>query len=572
MTGDADLPRSRTDEPAIGKRPTPGSAQAPRRLADQATNSDRLALEPTDPPAGSGYEPRRVTGPPRVAGAEAPVIDAAEPGEGVAPDTADLGRKAVRGGAVTMLGQVAKIALQFLGVVILSRLLTRVEYGLLAMITVVIGVGEIFRDFGLTSAAIQAKTLSKSQRSNLFWINSAVGLLLALGLFFGAPALAMLYDQPDLVFVGRALALVLVFNGLATQHRADLTRRLQFKSLVIIDVAAQTLALAVAIVLAVAHFGLIALVAQQLTQYGVMLVLAWAFGRWLPGRYDRGATMSELLRFGWHLAASQVVNYIGKNVDTVVVGLRMGAAPLGLYNRGYQLLMTPLGQFRAPISNVAIPVLARLQDEPERYRAYLVRGQMLMGLSIGGGLGILIGAATPIVQVFLGREFWDVDWIFRLLGLAGIFQTLAYVGYWVYVSRGLVRQLLHYTWVQTGLRIVFVLGGSWWGVNGVAAGWAVAMGIEWLISFWWLRRTAGINVRVLVSGGGAILGLSVLLGVAAFAGSVVWAQGPAVARLALALAGGTLAYALAAMVSRPLRVELRALAAIARSGLGRGRG
>ena len=75
-----------------------------------------------------------------------------------------------------------------------------------------------------------------------------------------------------------------------------------------------------------------------------------------------------------------------------------------------------------------------------------------------------------------------------------------------------------------------------------------------------------------MSGGAAILGLSLLLGAAAFAGSIAWAHGPAIARLALALAGGTLAYALAAMVSRPLRMQLRALAAIARSGLGRGRG
>src|SRR5690606_2656049 len=136
---------------------------------------------------------------------------------------------------------------------------------LLAIVLVVVGVGEIFRDFGLTSASIQAPTLSPGQRDNLFWINAAIGALLSLALFMLAQPLAALTSQPEIAGMTHWLSALFLLNGLATQHRANLMRELRFRPLAIIDVTAAASALAVAIIAAMAGAGYWALVMQQLT-------------------------------------------------------------------------------------------------------------------------------------------------------------------------------------------------------------------------------------------------------------------------------------------------------------------
>src|SRR5690606_2130147 len=186
---------------------------------------------------------------------------------------AGLGARAARGAAVTLSAQLGKIIIQVTSVVILARLLTPHDYGLIAMVIAVIGIGEVFRDFGLSSAAIQAPTLSTPQRDNLFWINTAIGVALAVVVYFGAGLLAVAYRQPDLVPITQALSLTFLLNGLATQYRASLIRALKFRLLAVADIAAPTVALVVAIGVGVAGWGYWALVAQQLTSAVVLLAV-----------------------------------------------------------------------------------------------------------------------------------------------------------------------------------------------------------------------------------------------------------------------------------------------------------
>lgn len=147
-----------------------------------------------------------------------------------------LGERAAKGALITFSGQFARILLQVVSVVVLARLLTPHAYGVVAMVLAVIGIGEIFRDFGLSSAAIQSKTLSRGQRDNLFWVNAGIGLVLATIVFFAAPLIAIIYRHPEVEPLARALSLTFLMNGLATQYRADLNRRLKFMQLTTGDV------------------------------------------------------------------------------------------------------------------------------------------------------------------------------------------------------------------------------------------------------------------------------------------------------------------------------------------------
>lgn len=488
-----------------------------------------------------------------------PVVESARSG---------LRRQAARGALLTVGAQVLKIIVQLAGVVILARLLTPFDYGLVAMVTAIIGVAEIFRDFGLSSAAIQAAELSRAQRSNLFWINTGAGGALSVLVLLLAPAIAWWYARPELVGVTAALSGIFLINGLATQYRADLNRALRFRALAIVEITAPVVGLAVAIGSAWWGLGYWALVVQQLSTAFVLLVAAVVAGRWLPGLPDRRAPMRQLLNFGWHLAGSQLLGYLGNNVDSLTIGTRFGAAPLGLYNRGFQLLMTPLGQLRAPTTTVALPVLARLRDDPDGSNRFVQRGQLALGFTLVAGLGLVIGTAGPLTAVLLGGQWLAVEPILRLLALAGVFQTLAYVGYWVYVARGLTRELLRYTVLTVSIKIACILVGSIWGVIGVAWGYAVAPVIAWPLSFWWLSRKSPIAVKPLFAGAGRILILTTLVAAASWGGCLLFAGGGRWVALVAGLGSGAIAYGIGLLLPA-FRRDFRGVLAIVREGLSR---
>lgn len=475
-----------------------------------------------------------------------------------------LGTRAARGAVVTLAGQGGRILLQLVSVVVLARLLTPHDYGLVAMVLAIIGIGEVFRDFGLSSAAVQAPNLSRGQRDNLFWINTGLGFTLAALVFFLAPLIAALYSQPEVEPLARLLALTFVLNGMTTQYRADRNRSLRFTVLAVSDITAALVGLVVAIVTALAGWGYWALASQQLAQGLVGLIILVANARWLPHLPDRSAPMRPLLRFGSHLVASQLIGYVTNNIDSVIIGVRLGASPLGIYNRGFQLLMQPLGQLRAPTTSVALPVLSRLSEDPTRYGAFVVRGQQALGYTLVAGLSIAIAAAEPLTAILLGQQWSDVPPILRLLAVAGIFQTLAYVGYWVYLSRGLTGDLLRYTLVTSTIKVACILIGSNWGVIGVAAGYALAPALAWPISLVWLSRRTDLPLRPLLTGGARMLTVAAAAGCLGWLCSALLAPAGSVLQLLAAIGVVVLVYAAAALIVRPVRRDVVAVIGIIR--------
>jgi PST family polysaccharide transporter len=467
-----------------------------------------------------------------------------------------LGSRAARGAAVTLGAQGIKILVQTASLIVLARLLSPTDYGLITMVVAIIGVGEIFRDFGLSSAAIQAPTLSRGQRDNLQWINTGIGIVLAALVFAGAGLIAQAYDHEQLVPLAQVLSVTFIVNGFATQYRADLIRRMRFRALAVADVGAPVVALGVAIVGALLGWGYWALAAQQLVSAVVLAGILVATARWLPGLPRRGEPMRDLIRFGWNLVGSQLVGYISNNVDSFIIGRRFGAEPLGLYNRAFQLLMTPLNQVRSPLTTVALPVLSRLSHDNRRFGDYVAKGQVAMGYTIVIAVGFAGALADPLVRIVLGERWASVAPILFLLAIAAIFQTLAFVGYWVYVARGLTAQLFRYSTVSAVIRITLVLLGSNWGVLGVAAAFAIAPAISWPISLLWLSRTTTIPTARLYAGAGRIITVVVAGGAPAALVAHLLAPWGAVAQLTLGLASGLAVLGVAALVIPPIRRDV----------------
>jgi O-antigen/teichoic acid export membrane protein len=275
--------------------------------------------------------------------------------------------------------------------------------------------------------------------------------------------------------------------------------------------------------------------------------------------------MDGMLRFGWNIVATQLIGYVSNNADSVIIGLRFGAGPLGQYKRAFQLLMNPLNQVRSPVTRIAIPILARLQDDEKRFSAFLLRGQSALGHSLGFVLGAGAGASVPLTVVFLGAGEWSgLAPILSLLAVSGLFQVLAFVGYWVYVTRGLTGNLVQYSVVSSIIKVIFIVLGSQWGIIGVAAGYALAPALTWPLSFWWLSRCTPLPLRSLYQGAFRIVVMSgVALGTSWFAASVL-EQVPAWLALVCAVGAAAAVCAAVALVIPAIRRDALDILDVAR--------
>lgn len=473
-----------------------------------------------------------------------------------------LGATAARGALVMLTGQGMRVLLQFASLVVLARLLTPRDYGLVAIVAVVITIGEIFRDFGLSSAAIRASELTRDESTNLFWINSSIGLVLGAALFVLAGPLSTAFGQQEVQGIAQAMAAIFVLNGVTTQFRALLVRAMRFRWLATVEVLAAAIALTVAMTSALLGAGYWSLAAQQITQALVLLIGAvLGVGR-MPGLPRRGVSVTSFLRFGGNLVLSQMVTHASNSVDSVVVGFVHGASALGLYNRARQVVVTPLGQVQAPITSVALPVLTRIQEDQERFSGYLVRGQLALGYPISLGLVLVVVAAEPITVLLLGDQWLAVVPLLQLFAAAGIARTLAFVGYWVYVVRGLGGSLFRFSLVSGALRVACVVIGAHWGVVGVAVGFAITPWLAWPLSLLWLSRVTTIPTRSLYLGAlRVILVSSSAAGTAVLAHAALPTAGPV---SSIALTAVAISAALGLLCLFPtIRSDVRALWAVA---------
>ena len=382
----------------------------------------------------------------------------------------DSGRHA----AVALTGQWAKYSVQIVALVLFSRLLNPEEFGVVAMVVAVVGVAYVLGDFGLSLAALRATELTDQQRTNLFWLSTGVGAVLALGVCAIAPLLVRIYDEPAVAPVAYGLSSVFLLNGLAGQFRTELNRSLRFTVLAAADVSGQVVGLLAGLTVILLGFGYWGLVAQQATAAGVTLLVLVGRARWRPGWPATGAQMGPLLRFGGLTFVAQLANYVSSNADSVIIGRVWGPATLGVYSRAFQIARLPVQQVAAPLTRVVLPQLsARLADPPSFANAVRM-AQLLLTTLLLGILSFVAGAARPLVELVLGPG-WDqaVPYV-RALCLGGAFQAAGYIYYWVLLAQGragvLLGSELGARVVMVGMMIVAAPWGATWVALAAAAG------------------------------------------------------------------------------------------------------
>jgi PST family polysaccharide transporter len=386
----------------------------------------------------------------------------------------DLNREIARGGAFTLFTQAAKFGLRIVSMAILARLLTPADFGLIAMVTVVTGFVEMFKDSGMAMATIQRREITHEQISTMFWINVALSvgvMLVKAGL---APAIAWFYDEPRLLDITLVLAAVTVFSGLSIQHQALMRRRMQFGRIAAIEIGGGVIGIVTAVVMAYLGFGYWSLVGM--TAGGVIgsAILSFALSNWFPGLPSRAAGVGSMVRFGANLAGAHFFGYLIRNTDSFIVGYLHGTTALGVYSRGYALFLMPMQQFLGPISSVVVPALSRLTQEPARFReTFLEKGYFII-FNIVVLTGFIFAAAPEIVRVILGPGWEAAAVIIRCLSFGGIIAGTNFAGGWIATTHGWPHRQFRVSVVASLVyALAFIIGGMY-GPVGVASAYSIA--------------------------------------------------------------------------------------------------
>jgi PST family polysaccharide transporter len=406
----------------------------------------------------------------------------------------DLGGRSARGGAVTLASQGFKFFTGMAATIILARLLTPQDYGLIGMVAIVINFVSMFQYLGLSTATVKWAQLNHQQVSTLFWLNMALSVVITLVTAASGPLLAWFYGDSRLTWITLGYAISIIFTGLLIQHEAILSRQMRFTALAVIDISSLLAGLTVALIAAWYGAGYWALVLSQLVSTLARVLGTWTGCKWRPGLPVRGSGIRAILSYGGNLTGFSFINFFSRNLDNALIGRFWGPYQLGLYAKAYQILLLPMDQINAPIAAVAVPALSRLSDSPERYRkAYLSVLEKIAMITMPG-IAFMIATSDWLVLLLLGSQWRGAGRIFMLLGLAAIIQPVTRTALWMFTTQGRTSELLKWGAIGGGIAVVAIIAGLPWGATGVAASYAAAdLCISTPLLFWYVGRKGPVR-------------------------------------------------------------------------------
>jgi len=407
----------------------------------------------------------------------------------------DLKEKTIRGGVARICAQMAQFLLRVGSLMVLARLLGPKDFGLVGMVTAFTGVLTLFRDFGLSSAAVQRKSVTDEQISTLFWINILVGALLTLLSVAMGPAIAGFYHEPRLLGVTAVLASGFLFNAAGVQHSALLQRQMRFTALAMISTLSLVVGTAVAIGGAKAGYGYWALVAMTIITPFIYTVCVWLTTAWIPGKPQRRVGIRSMMRFGGTVTLNGLVVYIASNLEKVMIGRFWGVDAIGIYGRAYQLINIPTDNLNSSVGEVAFSALSRVQDDPGRLKSYFLKGYSLV---LALTLPITFGCAffaDDLIFVLLGPKWKDASPLFRLLAPTILVFAIANPLGWLLTAIGQVGRNLRIALFIAPTMIAGYVMGLPYGPKGVAFSYSAVLTLWVLPLVAWCVKGTVISFR-----------------------------------------------------------------------------
>ena len=377
--------------------------------------------------------------------------------------------------------------LQIAQVVVLARLLVPADYGLTAMVSVILGFAGIFSDMGVNSAYVQRQNVSEQERSSLFWLNVGMSGALTLLVLVLSPLLGHWFGDVRLTPLLMLAASTVVISALGQQVRMSAEKAMNFRPVVLLEVAAALLGFAAAVAGALSGWGVYALLTGGIVSAVSSTLLAWTFlaEDWRPMWRFSLADVRGYIGFGGALVANNLVNEVNRSIDLLLGGRMLGAAALGLYSMPRQIVFQIQGMVNPIITRVGFPLIAQMQTDIPRVRAIYLK-TLNMTASTNAPLYVGIAFFAPeVVRIVLGDKWLAAADLLRLLAIWGFLRsTLNPVGS---LLLGMGRANLSLKWNLAMLLVVppLLWVGSHYGTTGLA--WALlGLQIALFIPAWYV--------------------------------------------------------------------------------------
>ncbi len=405
-----------------------------------------------------------------------------------------LQKRVARGLTWTLIDTWGSQLLGLIVFILLARLLTEVDFGLVALAAVFVAFAQLLVDQGLGDALIQRPSLTRSQIDTAFWVAVFTGVLLTVAGIVLAGPIAGLLGEPRLAPIIQVLSLTFVMVALNSIQMALLRREMRFRSLAIRKLLAVGVGGVVGISMAVLDPSPWALVGQQLAAAGVSVVALWAVSPWRPGRHASRAEFWPLFSFGIHIVGGDILNFLSRNTDKLLIGATLGTGALGFYAVAYRILDTSQVLLVNAARKLAFPVFSRLQHDHDRMRrAYSRVNRALSVVTMPAYVGLALVASEAIPLIF-GERWTSSAPVAAILFLIGPVLT-------VQLFSGALMNAVGHPEVTFRIRLItsvvnvagFLIAVALFGtIIAVAAAFVIRGYLVMPLILWWLRKYAGI--------------------------------------------------------------------------------
>ncbi len=371
---------------------------------------------------------------------------------------------------------------------VLARLLPPDAFGLIAIAALIIAFLQIFIQRGFSEALIQRLTLEPAHLDTAFWMNSAIAIFLMILTWATAPALATAFHQPSLARILPVLSLVLLFSALSQVQQAILERQLAFKAIAIRQLAATCISGIVGVGLAVLGYGIWSLVAQQVVQELVSMIVLWRVSSWRPQFLVSRSHSVELFKFGIHLLGFNFLNFWNSRADDLLIGYFLGAEALGYYSMAYRILGMLQQLLVQTSKQVALPTFSRLQHDLEQFRrAFYKATQLTSAIAFPIFLSITV-LAPELIVLLLGQQWLPAIPVLQVLSLAGLFQSISFFKSSVFIAMGHPAWSLWLSCLSVVLNLIGFAIALRWGIVAVAAAFVIRGYLVFPIGQWAVSR------------------------------------------------------------------------------------
>jgi len=322
---------------------------------------------------------------------------------------------------------------------------------------------------------------------------SRIGLVIALVFLAISPLVGLFYGDPRAGYVVAASAITVVIGGTVLQHLAILNRELRFKALSFATIAMVVTTFAATVAAAMWLRSYWALWLGTLAGTVVNAIIVWSITHWRPSFTVSLGGTREMLKFGAGVTGFNIFNFISRNLDNVLIAHTWGSAAVGLYDRAYKLMMFPIQNINGPVSQVMLPILSRLNQEPARFRRAFVMAAQAIQLVAIPGMVVAVASSDDLIPFLLSERSAGAAPIFFWLGLNALIQPLANSAGWLFVASGRTGALMWWGAVSSALTVLSFVIGLQWGPVGVAI--AYFIGAAMRTPFLYHIAVRGTSVR-----------------------------------------------------------------------------